>query len=76
MLVLDYCVWEKNYHLYNPWEETMGPVEQIPVSGKPDYIPVRSAIQQVIDQEPATIAATTLVVTQVGILDHHQHPCH
>ena len=54
----------------------MGPVEQIPVSGKPDYIPVRSAIQQVIDQEPATIAATTLVVTQVGILDHHQHPCH
>jgi len=47
-----------------PWELTMGPVDRPLTTPKPDYIPVRSAIQKSIDDEPSNIAAFATLARQ------------
>jgi hypothetical protein len=44
-------------------EATMGPLGPL-TTPKPDYIPVRSAIQKSIDDEPSNIAAFATLATQ------------
>jgi len=46
-----------------PWEERRGPV--VPLStNKPDYVPIRAAIQKSIDETPSNVAAFSTLATQ------------